>query len=743
MLAALLAACTEPVLNRVAARRMTLREAFRDVQWRDSLLFFRTVLATNICKFPFFEAVNHLTSSWTSLPEVARAVVAGMLYTTAMLPLANYRYMASLNIRVGFGMLYQAYLPTLARDIIYGVARTKVWAFLLAAHPGLPPSLRLWLAVCLACLASAPGNEYRAFVLQPAPKLSPREFFKVGRFLRSSAFASLIPSTALALGQLVVTQVARIDAYEFVSRVGLQAQPWVCVVSLLAVVAGLRTVALGEAASYDRYARPRSLKYLKLQAATAQANISTGALRAAAAAQGGASSLSFGEIASFVMPAFCLVVANTSMSAVDKLFIGRHSSLELAALGPAATAFDSTSFLLTFLNTATLSLIGLARESADPDAVRVVKSHALILAQCAALVLGLGLMLTAAPLCRLLGASPEMLPHSVVYLRVRALGAPIERACSVATTFCLASKDGATPLAVTLVGLSVNVLLDALLCRRFGSAGVAVASVVASLAGFGYLVRRLRLKRRWPSPLAWPRGLQDVAPFSRFAGPVLLAVLFKTLVFADMTIAASSLATASAATHQVFITLFYLSAVAFGNPFSWAAQAFLPPLLAADERQRGAASGAAASTPPALRGLLGSALLAAIVASAVVILMCKNLGSIFSHDPAMLGELAGSSWVLMPFLVSYTIFLTLEGALYSAQRRVAVLGVNFLFAAFSSITMGSLRMSGQLSLRTIWLGSGSACTLATLVAAAITAAALRRGPNSRARALPRPGRKSG
>ena len=45
-MAALLQAFTEPVLNRVAVKRMTLGAAIREVRLIDILRFFRTVLAT-------------------------------------------------------------------------------------------------------------------------------------------------------------------------------------------------------------------------------------------------------------------------------------------------------------------------------------------------------------------------------------------------------------------------------------------------------------------------------------------------------------------------------------------------------------------------------------------------------------------------------------------------------------------------------------------------------------------------
>ncbi|CAE7309854.1 unnamed protein product [Symbiodinium natans] len=48
-------AFSEPVLNRVAVKRLRVVDAIREVRLADILRFFRTVLATNLLKFPFFE----------------------------------------------------------------------------------------------------------------------------------------------------------------------------------------------------------------------------------------------------------------------------------------------------------------------------------------------------------------------------------------------------------------------------------------------------------------------------------------------------------------------------------------------------------------------------------------------------------------------------------------------------------------------------------------------------------------
>lgn len=440
------------------------------------------------------------------------------------------------------------------------------------------------------------------------------------------------------------------------------------------------------------------------------------------------------DLLRFVTPAFFLVVANSSMSSVDKAFMGRTSTLELAAMGPATAAFDSSSYLLTFLNTATLSL--LTNCAGDPNQTRRVRSHAVAIAAVGAVLLAFVLWTEAARFSTRLGATPEMLPFSVSYLRLRALGAPIERGASVATSFCLAERDGTTPLLVTVLGLAVNIMGDALLCERYGLQGVAVASVFASAVGYFYLIHSLRRRGLWPAPFDWPRGQRDIVPFLRFAGPVLFAVFLKTVVLANMTAAACSLGNASAAAHQIFSTLFLLTAVALGNPFSWAAQAFLPPLLQKESRESGSKSSGPrhSQSLEALGRLLLSALVSATLGSLAVVVFCKAVGSVATTDPEVLHELAQASLALMPFTVLYPVLLTLEGALYGAQKRGAVLALSLAFYVLASGSLRLLRHSGMMSLTTIWVSSGVACGVAVLLTAGFAVKAMKEPKAERAAA---------
>merc|ERR1740138_627798 len=105
-------------------------------------------------------------------------------------------------------VLYQAYLPTVARDVVYGVARNKMAGWLTAANPqimstGAGRFKAMFTMALFACVVSAPGNEVRGYMLQPKGKEKPfLEFFDPVKTVRSTTIGGLIMSTSLATGVL-------------------------------------------------------------------------------------------------------------------------------------------------------------------------------------------------------------------------------------------------------------------------------------------------------------------------------------------------------------------------------------------------------------------------------------------------------------------------------------------------------------------------------------------------------------
>merc|ERR1719198_1517591 len=120
--AAILSACTEPIVNRLLVKRMSFGQAYSEITFKLVSNFFLTTFPTNMLKFPVFEVIN-MVLSFTSLSGQVRGIVNGWLFCTVMLPVTNYRFRKSMGWEIQLPLLYQAYIPTVTRDIIYGWAR--------------------------------------------------------------------------------------------------------------------------------------------------------------------------------------------------------------------------------------------------------------------------------------------------------------------------------------------------------------------------------------------------------------------------------------------------------------------------------------------------------------------------------------------------------------------------------------------------------------------------------------------
>lgn len=208
LVAAWLSAFTEPVVNRLLVQRCSFGEAIAGVKAGECVRFaVYTTFPTNMLKFPAFEAVD-AALSFTPLGRSARGVVGGGLFCTLMLPVTNYRFRRSMGMPVEPGALYEAYPPTLIRDVVYGWSRGVLGTWLGAAFPAAASSAigRAWifgLAVFFSCVVSSPANEWRGYWLQPAQgKLPVRAFFKPDRYVRSTGCGATIIGFSLMLGKL-------------------------------------------------------------------------------------------------------------------------------------------------------------------------------------------------------------------------------------------------------------------------------------------------------------------------------------------------------------------------------------------------------------------------------------------------------------------------------------------------------------------------------------------------------------
>jgi hypothetical protein len=207
--AALLSAFTEPIVNRLLVERCTVAQAINSVKIKDCLNFFLTTFPTNMLKFPVFEVIN-MSLSFTSMSGSVRGIVSGFLFCTFMLPVTNYRFRKSMNLPIEPALLYQAYPPTVIRDILYGWARGLVQSvvnrqFVTEDTSYFMKAFYFGIIIWGACVISSPCNEWRGYWLQqPNKKLPFNEFFKPERYVRSTGVGSTIMGISLMVGMLLV-----------------------------------------------------------------------------------------------------------------------------------------------------------------------------------------------------------------------------------------------------------------------------------------------------------------------------------------------------------------------------------------------------------------------------------------------------------------------------------------------------------------------------------------------------------
>jgi len=260
VVSAMLAAVTEPIMNRVLVKRMSIKDAMAEMSPKMVLSFFTTTMSTNLLKFPLFEAVSMFLSLLPNMSNVVRGLVVGFIFTTATLPITNFRYRMSIQTPVNEALnpklLYQAYPATVIRDMVYAIVRNILQVALLAKFTGLAPgSASLMFPVVIgACVVSAPFNEVRGYLLQSgAKKLSFGEFFKPINFLRSTTLGALNMGVSVATGYYLTPIVsARLGALHTALEAG---NPW----ALIQLVVTINAIGITAAQAFSKKVFTRAI----------------------------------------------------------------------------------------------------------------------------------------------------------------------------------------------------------------------------------------------------------------------------------------------------------------------------------------------------------------------------------------------------------------------------------------------------------------------------------------------------
>ena len=418
----------------------------------------------------------------------------------------------------------------------------------------------------------------------------------------------------------------------------------------------------------------------------------------------------FRECVAFTAPALAIYVAGPLMSLIDAGFVGRRSSFELAALGPAGTISDSMTTLLVFLSVATTDLVARARcggddDECDLDAASRAATTGLLLAGLVGVLVGGSLVLGAMPVCLSYSKGADLARAAAPYVAVRAMALPAALIASVAQAACLGLRDATTPGLSVAIAAALNLMGDFVLVPRQGLLGAAIATAASQYAAALLLVLSLKRKgvvgracfaikdrfKRIPTSVK-----RDIRPFFAL-GPFVFCSMMKLLLHNSSAMTAAALDATQTAAHTVVFSVAMFCFVV-GDVGTSLALAYLPRFVGDGEGRRLLDTKAA---QPTVRQVLraGWCLSAVcVLASTLVVLR----GSLLTSDRAVQRAIARCLPLTVLNFCFHATAVTSEGALL-ATRDLGFLCTWYAGLGVAVLAAHRFILARGLGLPAIWL----------------------------------------
>ena len=200
-------------------------------------------------------------------------------------------------------------------------------------------------------------------------------------------------------------------------------------------------------------------------------------------------------IVSFAVPLMVGNIFQQMYTVVDTMVVGKTLQVgALAALGAA----DWLNWLMLGVVSGLAQGFGILMAqqfgAKEYDALRKTVGCAGLLSAISAAILTLIGQVVILPVLNLLKTPEEILPDSVLYLRIMFAGIPVVLFYNLLASILRSLGDGKTPLYAMIVASLTNIALDLLFVPVFGwgIAGAAIATVIAQIVSGIYCLIRLR-----------------------------------------------------------------------------------------------------------------------------------------------------------------------------------------------------------------------------------------------------------
>eukprot|EP00931_Biecheleriopsis_adriatica_P009346 TRINITY_DN110419_c0_g1_i1.p1 TRINITY_DN110419_c0_g1~~TRINITY_DN110419_c0_g1_i1.p1 ORF type:complete len:537 (+),score=83.64 TRINITY_DN110419_c0_g1_i1:63-1673(+) len=397
------------------------------------------------------------------------------------------------------------------------------------------------------------------------------------------------------------------------------------------------------------------------------------------------------EMLKFALPALGIYLASPLMGNVDNAFVGRFGgTADLAALGPGTVLANNLFFLFgSILNSATTGLVARAWSGGSGDDAPARARNQLASTMSVAWVIGIMLTIFYAFgsnwALGAIGVPSGIVDKAATYARITGAASWAALAQGVCLSALLSTRDSVTPLRVVLVGQTLNLIGDCLLCcwpLRLGIAGAAAATACSSFFSFCLMVRALRQKKLFPK-IRLP-SWRDAKPVLEYAGPLFVITAARILGFSAMALTAATLGTAQLAAYQVIISIFVVFVFVSG-PLSQNAQTLLPSLVDKGETR---ALRRACVNIFALANIVGA------VTSALYYLTIRFGAVVITSDAAVLGEVLGASLSSLVPAATLLVLSSVDGALTAAKDFKLIVVYQVVAVAVQLFLLAEIRRRG-------------------------------------------------
>jgi putative MATE family efflux protein len=367
------------------------------------------------------------------------------------------------------------------------------------------------------------------------------------------------------------------------------------------------------------------------------------------------------EIFSLAIPALISTLLDPLMGIVDTAIVGRLGTEPLAAVGMSTIVYNFSNFIWNFLLYTTTPRIAAAVSRNDSASVSRITAAGLWVAVAIGCVMTTILWFRCPAIFVGMGATPEVLPFAVQYLRGRCIASPAIMAFYVLSGTFRGFKDTYTPLVAGIISNIFHLFLDILLVFTLGW-GVTGAALATSLSHWvtililsGMVVRKGYLKLsdlvRFPSS-------QDVTPMLKNGFLLSTRSILAMSILMWSTKLIAGFGAASLAAHEILRQIWVFSNQAF-TALDIATQSLVAFYLGSKDTKQAAS---------VFKRTLSLTVIAGMVIMIGLLFGANALPGIFTQDGTVIALVAGVMPLVAIFMPLDAMASVMDGVLLGAQE---------------------------------------------------------------------------